>query len=117
MGSLHLGRLVRIELPDDVLAHVHTVLLAKLRVHEPILLGWTQSDGRHEEVLVNPSMPIVVVYDVDEERRLDRGRLHRLLASANSVGGLQLDPETLDATRATAAEIAEAGSGASAGGA
>ncbi|GGI48608.1 hypothetical protein BCL57_003311 [Agromyces flavus] len=116
MGSLHLGRLVRVELPDDVLAHVHAVILAKLRVHEPILLGWTQPDGRHEEVLVNPSMPIVITYDNDEERRLDRRWLERLMASANSVRGLQLRPEVVDALRSITEEAADAG-GAATGGA
>ena len=85
MGTLHLGRIVRIDLPDDVLAHVHAVVIAKLRVHEPILIGWTEPDGRHDEVLVNPSMPVVITYDLDEDRRLDRRWLNRLMMSANAV--------------------------------
>jgi hypothetical protein len=99
LGTLHLGRIVRIDLPDDVLAHVHAVVIAKLRVHEPILIGWTGPDGRHDEVLVNPSMPVVITYDLDEERRLDRRWLNRLMMSANAVQGLQLRPGLLEALR------------------
>ena len=116
VGSLDLGRLARVELPDDVLAHVHAVILAKLRVHEPILIGWTEPDGRYEEVLVNPSMPMVITYDLDAERRLDRRWLQRLMASANSVRGLQLRPEVVDALRSNTEEAADAG-GAATGGA
>ena len=49
MGTLDLGRIVHIDLPDDVLAHVQAVIIAKLRVHEPILVGWTTPDGGHDE--------------------------------------------------------------------
>ncbi|MBM7505349.1 hypothetical protein ACFPER_17825 [Agromyces aurantiacus] len=108
MGSLHLGRIVRIDLPDDVLAHVHAVIIAKLRVHEPVLVGWTEPDGRHDEVLVNPSMPVVIRYDVDEERTLDRRWLNRLMISANAVQGLQLRPDVVEALRAIEGEAAGA---------
>ena len=108
MGSLHLGRLARIELPDDVLAHVHAVMLAKLRMHEPVLIGWRESDGHHEEVLVNPSMPMIVTYEADAERRLDRRWMHRLTILANSVRGLQLRPELVEALRAGSGEVADA---------
>lgn len=113
MGTLDLGRLACIDLPDDVLAHVQAVIIAKLRVHEPILVGWGVADGGHDEVLVNPSMPIVIRYDLDEDRRLDRRWLNRLMVAANSVQGLQIRPELIEALRAIDDEAMD---GASAGG-
>lgn len=116
LGTLHLGRIVRIDLPDDVLAHVHAVVIAKLRVHEPILIGWTEPDGRHDEVLVNPSMPVVITYDVDQDHRLDRRWLNRLMMAANAVQGLQLRPELLDALRSVEGEATTDAASAGAGG-
>jgi hypothetical protein len=112
LGTLDLGRLACIDLPDDVLAHVQAVIIAKLRVHEPILVGWAAPDGGHDEVLVNPTMPIVIRYDLDEDRRLDRRWLNRLMMAANSVQGLQIRPELVAALRAIDDEAMD---GASAG--
>jgi hypothetical protein len=95
-----LGRIVRIELPDDVLAHVHAVVIAKLRVREPVIVGWIADGGHHDEVLVNPTMPIIAQYEAEEEPRLDRRWLNRLMMAANAVRGLQLTPELIDALRA-----------------
>ncbi|WP_430645704.1 hypothetical protein [Agromyces sp. GXS1127] len=110
MGTLHLGRITRIDLSDHVLAHLHAVLIAKFRVHEPVLLGWTSPDGRHDEVLVHPTQTVLATYDQDEEpRRLDRAWLERLMRAANGVAGLQLTPELvaeLDAAGGAAADAA-----------
>ena len=40
MGTLLLGRIARIHLDDDVLAHVHAVIISKLRVREPESIEW-----------------------------------------------------------------------------
>ncbi|WP_400999563.1 hypothetical protein [Agromyces sp. GXQ0307] len=110
MGMLHVGRITRIDLPDAVLAHVHAVLIAKLRVHEPVLVGWTGPDGRRDEVFVHPSMSLVVRYDADDALGLDRAWLERLMRSANGVGGLQLTDEMIDAMRALGADVGAKGS-------
>ncbi|WP_438855174.1 DUF7882 family protein [Agromyces sp. M3QZ16-3] len=108
---LHVGRITRIDLPDAVLAHLHAVLIAKLRVHEPVLLGWIAPDGRRDDVLVHPSMPLVVRYDAEDPAALDRSWLERLMRSANGVGGLQLTPEMIDAMRALDATDSQASAG------
>lgn len=100
LGNLMLGRIVTIELPDDVLAHVHAVIIAKLRVREPVIVGWVAEGGHHDEVMVNPTMPILARYETDDEPRLDRRWMNRLMVAANAVRGLQLDPELIDALRA-----------------
>jgi hypothetical protein len=95
-----LGRIVSIDLPDDVLAHVHAVVIAKLRVREPVIVGWIADGGRHDEVMVNPTMPILARYDGADQPQLDRRWLNRLMSAANAVRGLQLTPELVDALRA-----------------
>ncbi|WP_353815688.1 DUF7882 family protein [Agromyces zhanjiangensis] len=96
MGTLHVGRISRIDLPDPVLAHVHAVVIAKLRVHEPVVVGWIAPHGRRDEVMVHPAMSIVVRYDVDDVLALDRAWLERLMRAANGVGGLQLTAEAIE---------------------
>ncbi|GAA4052619.1 DUF7882 family protein [Agromyces indicus] len=108
MGNLMLGRIVRIDLPDDVLAHVHAVVIAKLRVREPVIVGWIAEDGHHDEVMVNPTMPILVQYDSDEEPHLDRRWMNRLMMAANAVRGLQLTPDLVEALRAIDGETTDA---------
>lgn len=103
-----LGRIVTIDLPDDVLAHVHAVIIAKLRVREPVIVGWVADGGRHDEIMVNPTMPILARYDGDDERRLDRRWLNRLMIAANAVRGLQLTPDLVDALRAIDGEPTDA---------
>ncbi|GAA2028486.1 hypothetical protein GCM10009819_10130 [Agromyces tropicus] len=115
MGTLHLGRIVRIDLPDEVLVHVHVVVIAKLRVHEPVLVGWTSPEGTHDEVLVHPSMPVAVTFDDERDLRLDRRRVDLLMRSANGVGGLQLTPELLGALAELDRGSPEPGSAAPAG--
>ncbi|MGR0219626.1 DUF7882 family protein [Agromyces sp. ZXT2-6] len=112
MGTLMLGRIVTIDLPDDVLAHVHAVIIAKLRVREPVIVGWIVDGGHHDEVMVNPTMPILAQYDEDDEPHLDRRWLNRLMMAANGVRGLQLTPALVDALRAIEGEADAAASAA-----
>lgn len=110
-----LGRIVSIDLPDDVLGHVHAVIIAKLRVREPVIVGWVADGGRHDEVMVNPTMPVLAQYDDGDEPRLDRRWLNRLMMAANAVRGLQLTPELVDALRAIEGEPTDAAAPADAG--
>ncbi|MGR2751287.1 DUF7882 family protein [Agromyces arachidis] len=106
MGSLSLGRIVTVDLPDDVLAHVHAVIIAKLRVREPVVVGWVAEGGHHDEVMVNPAMPVLAQYD-DDDAQLDRRWLNRLMMAANGVRGLQLTPDLVDALHAIQDEPAD----------
>ena len=92
-----LGRIVRIELPDDVLAHVHAVVIAKLRVREPVIVGWIADGGQHDEVLVNPTMPIIAQYEAEEEPRLDRRWLNRLMTTGQLDESLRWTREAVTA--------------------
>ncbi|WP_353827217.1 DUF7882 family protein [Agromyces litoreus] len=97
MGTLDLGRIMRIELPDDLTHHVHAIVIAKLRLNEPILVGWTTPDGHHDELLVHPSMPVIVSYEDERNLGLDRRRLEFLMRAANGIRGLQVTPELITA--------------------
>lgn len=91
VGTLAIGTIARIELDDDALHHVFTVIVAKLRRREPVLLNWTDQDGLPEFSLVNPTTEVTATYDDQELGALDQKRLERLMVAANSNAGLCLD--------------------------
>ena len=99
MGTLLLGRIARIHLDDDVLAHVHAVIISKLRVREPVSIAWVSEAGLRDEIIVNPSTTVVAQYDSATTPRLDRAWLNRLMMAANSVRGLNLTPQLVQAFR------------------
>lgn len=99
MGTLLLGRIARIDLDDDVLAHVHAVIITKLRVREPVSIAWTSDDGLRDEIIVNPATTVVTRFDSPESQQLDRMWLNRLMIMANSTRGLTITPELVHAFR------------------
>ena len=99
MGTLLLGRIARIHLEDDVLAHVHAVIIAKLRVREPISIAWVSEAGLRDEIIVNPATTVVASFDSPQAPQLDRAWLNRLMIAANSVRGLNLTPQLVQSFR------------------
>ena len=99
MGTLLLGRIARIDLDDDVLAHVHAVIIAKLRVREPVSIAWVSEEGLRDEIIVNPATTVVTRFASPESQRLDRMWLNRLMIAANSTRGLNITPELVQAFR------------------
>ena len=81
------------ELPDRVLAHVKTVVAAKLRRGESFTLSWRHSDevpGGRSTIWVNPSIPLRFVFSNPDGEVLDPELLKRFAADANSTGGLTI---------------------------
>ena len=79
------------ELPDRMLAHVKTVVAAKLRRGESFTLSWQhpgEAAGGRSTLWLNPSIPMRFVFSNPEGRRSIRGALQRFGASANSSAGL-----------------------------
>lgn len=111
MGTLLLGRIARIHLEDDVLAHVHAVIIAKLRVREPISIAWVSEAGLRDEIIVNPATTVVARFDSPQAPPLDRAWLNRLMIAANTVRGLNLTPQLVESFRlerdAAAAAVVE----------
>ena len=83
MGTLLLGRIARIHLEDDVLAHVHAVIIAKLRVREPISIAWVSEAGLRDEIIVNPATTVVASFDSPQAPQLVQSfRLERDAAAS-----------------------------------
>ncbi|HEX6955989.1 MAG TPA: hypothetical protein VF156_14035 [Agromyces sp.] len=91
MGRLMIGTLAQVELDDETLHHVFTVIVTKLRRREPVLLNWTDPNGMPEYMLVNPTTEVTATYDDQELGELDPHRLQHLMVAANSNAGLCLD--------------------------
>lgn len=99
MGTLLLGRIASIHLDDDMLAHVHAVIIAKLRVREPVSVAWVSEGGLRDEIIVNPATTVVASFESPQARPLDRVWLNRLMIAANSVRGLSLTPQLVQSFR------------------
>ncbi|MEI5583859.1 MULTISPECIES: DUF7882 family protein [unclassified Agromyces] len=90
MGSLTIAGLAVIELDDDLVAHLHAVLVAKLRRGEPVLLEWTDGGEHAQQIWVHPSAGVLATYDLPHPPDLDRRWLDRLMIAANSVSGISI---------------------------
>lgn len=100
VGVIAIDRLASIELDDELLDHVVTVVLAKLRSREPVVLRWSDPGGSVHQVFVNASCALLITYDSEDRMPLHRDRLRRLMLAANSTGGI-----CLDAARRSTGEI------------
>ena len=94
MGKLYYGTDSEpAELPDRVLAHVKTVVAAKLRRGESFTLSWQHpgaAAGGRSTVWLNPSIPMRFVFSSPEGETLDPEILQRFARAANSSGGLTI---------------------------
>ena len=95
MGCLTIAGLATIELDDDLTAHLHAVLVAKLRRNEPVLLEWTGTGEHAQQVWVHPSAGVLASYDLPRPPDLDRLWLDRLMVAANSVSGISIEAADL----------------------
>jgi hypothetical protein len=81
------------ELPDRVLAHVKTVVAAKLRRGESFTLSWQhpgEAIGGRSTLWLNPSIPMRFVFSSPDGETLDPEMLHRFARAANSSAGLTI---------------------------
>lgn len=101
MGRLVYGPQERvIEFDDRTLAHVKTVIVAKLRRNEAFLLAWTVStehgSGRHS-VWIHPAIPLQFQFSGGRLPSINRTWMQQLMESANH-GELRItdEPENTD---------------------
>ncbi len=81
-----------IAIDDEVLAHLRSVIVTKLRRNEPFALTVPTAEGPAETLWIHASIPIR--FAIDAPTALDRALLTRLMQAASSAGGLDLtDPE------------------------
>jgi hypothetical protein len=88
-----------IGIADDVLAHLKIAITTKLRRNEPLMISWRHSEDQprgRSTLWLHPAIPLRFVFDEPEAPALDRGWIEDLMRSANSAGGVQLDPQHLD---------------------
>ncbi|ALX66159.1 DUF7882 family protein [Microbacterium sp. XT11] len=91
MGQLIYGGTRVIELEDDLLAHVRSVTLTKLRRSESFALTVRGHDEVAETIWLHASIPLRFM--VDEQASLSKQRLLAMMAGANSSAGLDLTRE------------------------
>lgn len=106
VGTLYYGDSgTPIELDDRALAHLKIAITTKLRRGESFMLSWRhgpdQPRGR-SSLWLHPAIPLRFVFEEVEAGELSREWIEDLMRSANSGGGIQLDPERLAAVAAPA---------------
>jgi hypothetical protein len=99
VGTLVYGAILTVDFEDRVLAHLQVVIGAKLRRGETFHFGWTNdgtAKGGRTVIWVHPTIPIVYRFAGTRSPVINRLWTEQLMASANSVNGLQLTPEPGD---------------------
>ncbi|WP_255447366.1 DUF7882 family protein [Schumannella soli] len=85
-----------VEFEDRVLAHLRTVMVAKLRRNESFLFTWEYSAGAgsgHTSVWLHPSIPLRFEFYGAREPQINPRWVDLLSQHATSASGLQLLPE------------------------
>ena|ERR1700712_2757170 len=98
MGTLIYGPASNtIAIDDRDLAHLHVVMLAKLRRGEAFAFNWdraTETGIGRNIVWVHPSTYLEFVFDGPPQIPLNRAWIDALMKRANSTTGLELVTET-----------------------
>jgi hypothetical protein len=84
---------------DRTLAHLQFVVGAKLRLGQPFFFSWAESvarGGGRGSVWIERSIQIRFTYASSARIRLNHQWTEQLMASANSVEGLQLTVEPVE---------------------
>ena len=92
MGSLHYSTNQVFLFQDRTLAHLRSVILSKLVLHESFAFTWND-EGVQRSIWMHANLPLQFQFDSVESQDLNRGWLEALSATANSPGGLKLVPE------------------------
>src|ERR1700742_4180855 len=92
---------VEVELDDRLLAHLKTVITAKLRRNEGFTFTWANTDGdaTHSSVWLGEGIPFSFEIGGVSAPPLNRQWLEDLTRSANSAGGLKVTPEPQTASQ------------------
>lgn len=102
MGLIYYGgSAMPIRIDDRALAHLKIVISTKLRRSESFTVSWQHPDdlpGGRTTIWLHPSIPLRFVFDDPEPPELNRQWIEELAASANSSGGVQLDPAMFEKT-------------------
>jgi len=83
------------EVDDTTLRHLRAAVIAKLRRKEPfpLTLRSPGTGAAAETLWIQPSIPLRFVFETEESGHLDREWLEKLVAAANSAGGMHVELE------------------------
>jgi hypothetical protein len=80
------------ELDDRTLAHVEVVTLAKLRRNESFAISLDRAQGGRTTIWVGTNAALQFRFDQGRQE-INRAWLDQLIDSANTPGGLRIEPE------------------------
>lgn len=94
MGTLFYGAAQRaISIDDRLLTHLKTVILTRLRRHEPVVLSWRNGqevgDGR-TTIWIDPGSDLLFHFVGSKRPELDRDLVEDLATQANTALGIDL---------------------------
>lgn len=96
MGTLTYDSKLTFSIDDRILAHLQTVIWAKLRRGEQFAFTWTDSTrnglGR-TSVWLSPNIPLAFEYFGKRAPQLNPAWIEALVKSANAPAGLTIVPE------------------------
>ena len=101
MGYLMYGRPAEeIEIDDRTLTHLKIVILAKLRRNETFAFSFehdvSEGSGR-STIWLHPSIPLQFNFVGSRQPSINKPWLEALVVAANSVDGLRMIPEPIEA--------------------
>ncbi|MDN4599066.1 ATP-dependent DNA ligase [Leifsonia virtsii] len=85
-----------VEIDDRTLAHLHVVIVNKLRHGQSFAMSWKDgqsSGGGRTSVWIHPASNVLFHFDGSRAPALNRTWLSELAASADSSRGLIVEPE------------------------
>jgi hypothetical protein len=100
MGQLRYGDSTVLDIDDDTLAHFQVVIVGKLRVHESLILAWTDTvTGVRSSLWIHSHVQIAFVYTEPAAPQISPSRLHALRTHVEDTGTLRRlpCPESLEA--------------------
>jgi len=99
MGRFSYGAKITADFDDRVMAHVQTVIAAKLRRGESFLFTWIDDDSTGDgrtTIWVHPRADLGFKYFGKRPPSINRAWVEQMMLAANSVTGLQVMPEPPD---------------------
>jgi hypothetical protein len=89
-----------VDFDDRLLAHLQTVVLQKVRRQESFLMTWREADdlgGGRTGIWIHQYAHMTFHFGTNDNPKIDRAWLERLMTSANSPTGLFVSDEKGDA--------------------
>lgn len=104
MGTLTYDVVKQVHFDDRLLAHLQLVITTKLRRGESFTFSWktdAAEGGGRTTIWLHPAIPLLYEFQGSRQPSINRLWLDELMASADTVTGLQVIPEPReDHTRA-----------------